>query len=212
MLIKHIGHSEFVIMLESGLIIATDPYDKECGYPERHIRADVVLVSHHHHDHDAVNMIDGHPMIIDTTGKHTLAPDITVTAYRVPHDDAGGSKRGFTLMFLIEAERMRIVHLGDIGCCLQNEYVMALAPADILMVPVGGYFTIDASQAKTISEVLGARVIIPMHYRTAFNPKWPIAEVDEFLELFSGECVERKAEALRITCDDILYQPRIAVI
>lgn len=212
MLIRHIAHSEFLLTLENGLKIVTDPYDSKCGYPEKRIAADAVLVSHHHHDHDAVNMIDGHPQIIDYTGTHTLAPDVTVTAIRAPHDDTGGFERGFTLLFLIEAERLRIVHMGDIGCDLQPEYVSALAPADIIMIPVGGYYTIDARRAKAISEVLSAKIIVPMHYRTELNSDWPIAKVDEFLSLFPQDNIESKAEVLRVTADDLEMQPRIAVI
>ena len=212
MLITHVGHSEFLITLENGFRIVTDPFDSECGYPIRDITADAVLVSHHHHDHDAVNLVKGHPQIIDCTGKHTLAQDIKVTAIRAPHDDENGKKRGFTLLFLLEAENIRLVHLGDIGCNLSSEYIMSLAPADILMVPVGGFYTIDAAQAKIASEALKARLIIPMHYRTKYNHDWPIATVDRFISLYPGIDIENKAQALRITSCDIDLQPKIAVL
>ena len=93
MLIKHIGHAEFLIETESGVRIVTDPYDASCGYPLRKVTADVALISHHHHDHDAVENLKGEPRIIDTAGENTPESGVKITALRGFHDDAGGGKR-----------------------------------------------------------------------------------------------------------------------
>ena len=211
MLIRHIGHAEFLIEAENGTRIVTDPYDASCGYPVRKIPADIALVSHHHHDHNAVENLKGLPRVIDTAGCFTPETNVKITALKGYHDDAEGSKRGETLLFLAETEGLRIVHLGDLGCALNAEQEKALAEPDILMIPVGGFFTIDAKQAKETAERLGARIILPMHYKTAFNADWPIAGPEDFLELYETKDVCRGAEALRVTKDDMACQPRIVL-
>lgn len=211
MLFKHIGHAEFLIETESGVRIVTDPYDAGCGYPVRPVAADVALVSHHHHDHDAVENLRGKPRVIDTAGRFTPETDIKVTAVRAFHDDTNGSKRGETLLFLIEAEGLRIVHLGDLGCGLNEEQQKILKNPDILMVPTGGFYTIDAIQAKEITEQLGARIILPMHYKTQFNSEWPISGPEPFLELFKPDDLCSGAEALRVTKADLDCQPKVVM-
>lgn len=211
MLIKHIGHAEFLIETESGVRIATDPYDAGCGYPLRKVAADAVLVSHHHHDHDAVENLKGEPRVIDAAGSYTPESGVSVTAVRGFHDDAGGSKRGETLLFLVETEGLRIVHLGDLGCPLDTEQAEILKNPDVLMVPVGGFYTIDAGQARDTAAQLGARIILPMHYRTAYNSDWPIAGPESFLDLYDPAVVCRDAEALRITAEDMECQPKVVV-
>ncbi len=211
MLFKHIGHAEFLIETESGVRIVTDPYDAGCGYPVRPVAADVALVSHHHHDHDAVENLRGEPRIIDTAGRFTPETGIKVTAVRAFHDDANGSKRGETLLFLIEAEGLRIVHLGDLGCGLNEEQQEILKKPDILMVPTGGFYTIDAIQAREITEQLGARIILPMHYKTQFNSEWPISGPEPFLEQFNPDDLCSGAEALRVTKADLDCQPKVVM-
>ena len=225
MLIKHIGHAEFLIETESGVRIVTDPYDAGCGYPLRKVTADVALISHHHHDHDAVENLKGEPRVIDTAvenlrgeprmidtaGENTPESGVKITALRGFHDDAGGSKRGETLLFLIEAEGLRIVHLGDLGCALDAEQAKILKAPDILMIPVGGFFTIDAAQAKETAALLGARIILPMHYKTEYNSEWPITDAEAFLSQYDPADVCRGAEALRVTKADMACQPKIVV-
>ncbi len=211
MLFEHIGHAEFLIETESGVRIVTDPYDAGCGYPVRQISADVALVSHHHHDHDAVENLKGTPRIIEKAGLYTPETDVKVTAVSGFHDDANGSKRGETLLFLIETEGLRIVHLGDLGCMLNREQQAILGRPDILMIPVGGFYTIDAYQAKETAEQLGARIILPMHYRTQYNRDWPISGPELFTEQFSPADVCKGAEALRVTKADLECQPKIVL-
>ena len=212
MLFQHIGHAEFLITLESGLRIVTDPYDASCGYPILRTKADAVLVSHHHHDHDAVENVDGYPQVIDYAGEHTLAPGVRVTGILGDHDDAGGSKRGKTLLFLLEAEDLRVAHLGDIGAPLTDEQRIVLQGIDVLMIPVGGFFTIDAEQARKTADQLEARVILPMHYKTKYNADWPIEGVHRFTALFDSKVVRTGGEALRITRGDLECHPRVVVL
>ena len=149
MIIRHIGHAEFLMETESGMRIVTDPYGEGCGYPVRKLKADAALVSHGHHDHNAVDTLEGLKIIIDRAGEYTPAPGIRVTALKGFHDDAQGSKRGETLLFLVETEQLRIVHLGDLGCMPDEEQIRQLARPDVLMIPTGGYYTIDGKTAQT---------------------------------------------------------------
>ena len=212
MLIEHIGHAEFLLTLESGFRIVTDPYDGSVGYPVRFVEADGVLVSHHHSDHDAVENVSGSPQIIDYAGLHTFAPGLTVTGILADHDDREGALRGKTLLFLLEAEDLRLVHLGDLGCLLDADQLEALGQADILLLPVGGFYTIDARTARDVAEQLDPRIIIPMHYRTEANADWPIGPVEDFTRLFDPSQIRSGSDILRVTKGDLSCQPHIVVL
>ena len=211
MLFRHIGHAEFLMETESGIRIVMDPYDAGCGYPVKPVEAEIALVSHHHHDHDAVENLRGKPEVIDRAGVYTPAEGVRITAVSGYHDDVQGAKRGETLLFLIEADGLRVVHLGDLGDRLSEEQANVLKEPDVLMVPVGGFYTIDGKQAKAIAEQLKARVVLPMHYRTEYNRDWPIAGIEVFLEGYDQGDVCRGAEVLRVTREDVECQPRIVV-
>ena len=211
MLIKHIGHAEFLIETENGTRIVTDPYGEGCGYPVRKLKADAALVSHGHHDHNAVDTLEGLKTTVDRAGIFTPAAGIRVTALKSFHDEAKGSKRGETLLFLLEADGLRIVHLGDLGCMPEEEQIRQLAQPDVLMIPVGGFYTIDGRQAAEIAGILGAKIILPMHYKTEYNSDWPISGPEDFVsEIHEGE-VCRGAEALRVTAQDMECQPRVVL-
>ncbi len=210
MIITCIGHAMFLFELDHGMRILTDPVDAASGYPVSPVQADAVLVSHHHHDHCALENAP-RAKVVETAGMHTLAPDVKVTAVQAWHDDAGGRKRGETLLFLLEAEGLRVAHLGDLGHLPTPEQVAALAPVDALLVPVGGFYTIDALQAREVSSLLRARVILPMHYRTDYTKDWPIAPVQDFLQLFpQGQCAQQPL--LRVTRGDLVCQKHVVVL
>ena len=101
MIFTCIGHAKFLIEMENGLRIVTDPYDKTCGYPVTPVAADVVLVSHGHHDHNAVETVTGEPHVISEAGEYELSDGTTIVAVEAFHDDAEGTKRGKTLLFSI---------------------------------------------------------------------------------------------------------------
>ena len=211
MLIQHIGHAEFLLETENGMRIVTDPFGEGCGYPVRKLKADAALVSHGHHDHNAVETLEGLKTTVDRAGIFTPAPGIRVEALRSFHDEVRGSKRGETLLFLLETEGLRIVHLGDLGCMPETEQIRQLARPDILMIPVGGFYTIDGKTARLIADKLRPRVILPMHYKTAWNADWPISGPEEFLEGIPEKDIRRDIEALRVTDRDLDCQPRVAL-
>lgn len=210
MIFTCIGHAKFLIELENGMRIVTDPYDAACGYPVAPIRADVVLVSHGHHDHSAVDTIPGTPRVISEKGEYDLGDGVTVVAVEAFHDDEQGAKRGRTLLFSIRAEGLNALHLGDLGHIPSAEQAEMLGAADVLMIPVGGFYTIDAAQAKETAALLQARVILPMHYRTRANADWPIAPVEAFTALYDIPAEE--VNLLRVAKGDMMCQPEVAVL
>lgn len=210
MIFTCIGHAKFLIELENGMRIVTDPYDATCGYPVTPVPADVVLVSHGHHDHNAVETIPGMPRVIDHAGEYDLGDGVTVTAVEAFHDEAEGTNRGKTLLFSIRAEGLNAVHLGDLGHIPTKEQCEKLGKVDVLMIPVGGFFTIDASAAKETAKLLQARVILPMHYKTRVNADWPIAPVEAFTSLY--ETPAEELDMLRAAAGDMMCQPEIAVL
>lgn len=210
MIIRCIGHAEFVLELENGLRIVTDPYDASCGYPVPPVQAHIALVSHGHHDHNAVENVQGLEQVIDAAGEYELDTDVRVIAIEADHDDAGGAKRGKTLLFAVEAEGLRVMHLGDLGHVPTQAQLDALGHADVVMVPVGGFYTIDAQSALETARLLKARVILPMHYKTSANAQWPITGVEAFTAL----CDEPAefVDLLRVAAGDLECQPAVAVL
>ncbi len=181
MKIKYLGHDSFMITSEAGRKIITDPYtvSDDLNYGEIKESADIVTVSHGHPDHNNVAAVRGNPELV----KGAVATDIKgipfkgITSY---HDEATGSKRGDNTIFCFDVDGIRICHLGDLGHQLDDKQVTDLGVVDILLVPVGGFFTIDARVASHVCRQIKPRVIIPMHYKTD-KCGFPIASVDEFL-------------------------------
>ncbi len=162
----------------------TDPYvtGGGIGYGEITESADIVTVTHDHADHNNVAAVKGKPEVVRGSARIKGIEFKGIPGY---HDDAGGKKRGTITMFCFEVDGIRVCHLGDLGHLLSGEQIAELGKVDILFVPVGGYFTIDARAATEVCNQVQPRVIIPMHW----NYKWgfpEIASVDNFLEGKAG--------------------------
>lgn len=181
MKIKWLGQAAFLITSDSGIKIITDPFapNERLTYDEINESADVVTVSHGHSDHSNIAAVRGNPKVLRETGE---AREIKFNAILAYHDDTGGSKKGSINIFCFEVDGLRVCHLGDLGHLLSDKQVAELGRVDILLIPVGGNFTIDARLAAEICGRLSPRVIIPMHYRNERCPNFPIATVDDFLE------------------------------
>jgi len=184
MKIKWYGHSSFGITTAAGVTIITDPYtvggyDGALAYKGGWPRADVVLQSHTHPDHTG-GKVPGNPVVIATSGAHQVK-GITFRGVVTGHDASGGRERGANNVFAFEADGLKVAFMGDLGHVLSAAQVDEIGAVDVLFVPVGGHFTIDAAAATKVAEQLKARVVIPMHYRTPAID-FPIAPVDEFLK------------------------------
>ena len=181
MKLTYLAHSTFLIETDDGARLITDPVDKGSGYDLHGAKADVVTVSHHHFDHDAVEeQITGDPVVIDTVGAFA-EKGFVIVGYPSFHDEVQGAKRGPNVLFKIEADGKTVVHLGDLGHDLDDETVKELKNADALLIPVGGTFTIDAKQAAVLAAKLEPKYVIPMHYKTE-QLTFSIAPLEPFLK------------------------------
>lgn len=207
MIIQWLGHACFAIQLQTGTTIITDPFDQSIGYPLPNLAADYITISHQHYDHNAVKTILGEPVIIEKEGQYNFT-EVNIVGIPSFHDSDGGKKRGKNIIYIIEAEGLRLCHLGDLGHVLTLEQVKAIGDIDVLFVPVGGYFTIDHNQAAKIVEQLGPKCVIPMHYKTEYID-FPISGADEFLRHYPGY---EKTQAFSITGKDLDLIPKVVLL
>lgn len=186
MKIKWLGHASFLITSDTGTKIITDPFEASYvasggpSYGEIKESADIVTVSHDHTDHSNVAAVKGNPEVVREVGI-TKVKEMDFKGTASYHDEAGGSKRGKNTIFCFEVDGIRVCHLGDLGHQLSDEQVSELGDVDILLIPVGGYYTIDAEAATQVCDQLKPKVVIPMHFKTD-KCGFPIAGVDEFLK------------------------------
>ncbi len=180
MKISWYGQSCFKIETKKA-VIATDPFNKEIGLTPPRFKAEIVTVSHQHSDHNNVSSLKGNPFIIEGPGEYEFK-DITVRGINSFHDQSQGKKRGLNTIFVIEVEDMRICHLGDFGQKeLTNEQLEELSEVDILMIPVGGVYTINGEKAADVINQIEPKIVIPMHYKIP-NLKVDLKKVDSFIK------------------------------
>lgn len=209
MIIRYQGHAFFMLELENGTTIAMDPYDELYRYPQRRLPADAVTMSHHHYDHDGIGAIINSFIAIDTAGVHKL-PGCTITGIPTCHDHHQGAHRGANTFFVVEAEGLRIGHAGDLGHLLTSEQIRQIGKLDILLLPVGGKYTIDAGEAVEVWKQLAPTVCIPMHYRTGYNEDMPVATVHDFLQCANAEYLTMPL--LRAAAGDMDQRPSVVVL
>lgn len=166
MIITWHGQSCFKIEGDKSSIV-TDPYGEGYGLKLPRLAADIVTSSHNHDDHNNIKAVkavgEGEPFIINSPGEYEIKDTFI---YGIPawHDDKQGAERGSNVIYRIEMEGISIAHLGDLGHLLEQEQIEKLEGVDILMIPVGGHFTIDGKQATQIISQIEPRIVIPMHY------------------------------------------------
>ena len=211
MLILYHGHSEFLLESASGFTLLTDPYDAHVGYPMGEYACGAVTVTHGHGDHCYTQKALGDPVIVNAAGVWQVSPEVHVTAIPGWHDEVKGAKRGPNLLMKIEMDGLNICHMGDLGCLPDAMQVKALGKIDVLMIPVGGFFTIDAETAKKTVDLLQPRIVIPMHYRTGANPDFPVSGPEDFLRLMGAENLS-PLPLLRVTKEDLSEQPRVVML
>ena len=186
------GHSCFTIDTAQGSV-TVDPFQDNYVPGLGVIRpvSDAVFCSHGHGDHHGVDAVQ-------LTGKECGVGVETISTW---HDEAQGTKRGANLIHIFSAEDMKVIHLGDLGCELTEEQIAALSGADVLLTPVGGFYTIDAKQARTIVDQIKPRVIIPMHYKGEGFGFDVIATADDFLSLWEGTVKVLEGNTVEVTAD-----------
>jgi L-ascorbate metabolism protein UlaG (beta-lactamase superfamily) len=215
MKIKWLGHACFLITSKGGVRIITDPYAVGGGINYSPIKeaADVVVVSHDHGDHSNVSTVQGKPEVVKGSGTKT-AKDIQFRGIATYHDTSQGKQRGTNTVFCFTVDDVKLCHLGDLGHVLSPGQVNEIGAVDIMFVPVGGFFTIDAPVASQVCDQLKPKVVIPMHFKT---PKcaYPIADAEDFLKgkrnvrKVGGSEVEFQREKLPAATEIMLLQPAL---
>jgi L-ascorbate metabolism protein UlaG (beta-lactamase superfamily) len=184
MKIKWYGHSAFLFTASDGTRVITDPYvpgsfSGAIRYGPIRDEAAAVTVSHHHQDHDGTARLSGKPKVIEGNGRFT-AGRFEITGVNTFHDARNGAERGRNTIYVFESEGVRVCHCGDLGHVLSPAQAAAIGRVDVLIVPVGGTFTVNAAEAHRVADILRPRVVIPMHYKTT-KLGFDIAGVENFL-------------------------------
>lgn len=211
MKITWIGHSCFKIEKDDYAIII-DPYADGSvpGYSPIREKADMVLCTHEHADH---NFRDG-VELIERTGIPFNIP-FNIEVIDTYHDEVRGAKRGPNKIYIIDDGETRVAHFGDLGCDLTPDQIEKLQNLDAAMIPVGGFFTIDAKQAAALVSVLNPKTVIPMHYRSdaeyfGYDVIGTVAEFAEIME--SVNTISKSEIAIRKTVEPtaqvLVLQPR----
>lgn len=188
--------------------VVIDPFDKSVGLIPPRVEGHIVLVTHDHKDHNNIKAIGGDPFVIDSPGEYEKS-GVKIIGIHSFHDDKKGSERGMNVIYVVTLEGIRVGHLGDLGQYeLSDEQKETLGEVDILMVPVGGVYTIDGERAASIVNSIAPKIVIPMHYKI---PGLSIAleNADQFLEEFGHK--GKPVEKLTIKKND-LPQERMEVI
>ena len=181
MKLQWMGHSCFKITLDNGKVLVTDPYDDTVGYPPLRVRADAALSSHGHFDHNYFAAIEGDFEVIDQPGEYERF-GARITGVPSFHDDQKGAKRGKNVIFAIEADGVKLVHLGDLGHQPDTEAQKAiLKDVDVLLIPIGGTFTITTPEAVKLIGNYRPAAAIAMHYQNRYCG-FPITDCAEFVK------------------------------
>ena len=185
--ISYFGLSAFKFK-GSGVAVVTDPYSKDAGLKWSKLGAEVVTVSHDHFDHNNVAGVEGtskrsQPLVVRAPGEYE-AEGVSIYGYPSWHDSKEGAERGKNVMFLIYIDGVRVLHLGDLGHTLTEKQVENLGDVDVLLVRVGGEYTIGVKEAVRVVEAIQPSVVIPMHYKVpglaaTFDK---LVGVDEFIK------------------------------
>lgn len=206
MIITWYGHSCFKIQTRpkrggEEITIFTDPFDKSIGLRPPQGQANIVTISHDHHDHNNPGFLKGDLFKIDAPGEYSIN-GVTIEGVDSFHDKNSGSESGRNTIFIFESEDVRLCHLGDLGHKLNEKQLDKINGVDILMIPVGGKYTISAQEAEQVIGQIEPKIIIPMHYRTKGTN---IQDIDDEKAFCSelGNCPKEKIQKFTFKKKDI---------
>ncbi len=215
MKVRWLGHAAFLITAQDGTTILMDPYESGAyggavGYSPIKEAVDIVTVSHdQHEDHNYTKAAVGNAVVLKGPGKDVVK-GVTITRIATFHDKSQGKERGPNCVVCVEKESLRICHLGDLGHVLEPSQVEAIGHVDVLLVPIGGTFTIDPDEATEVVRLLTPPIVIPMHYKT---PKcgFPLASVESFTKGKERVRYEKSSE-LAVEKETLPTQTHIVVL
>ncbi|MEI8360998.1 MAG: MBL fold metallo-hydrolase [bacterium] len=209
MIITWLGHSSFKIQDKTtagGVTLITDPYADSIGFKMPKLEADVVTISHDHEDHANFGAVRGTPYLINCAGEYDVK-GILIEGVEVSHDEKG--ERGKVIAFRIDLDDITVVHLSDLGTTLTPKQLEPLTGADILLIPVGGKYTLDAKKAVEVIAQLEPRIVIPMHYMVD-GLKYDLDPVEKFIKELGIK--PRHEEKLKISKKDLPVEDMELVI
>ena len=208
--IKYLGHASFYLKGKSASLV-TDPYEDSIGLKFPKVQADIVTVSHSHSDHNNANAVSDVKKVVEGPGEYEIQ-GISIVGFPTFHDDKKGTLRGKNTIYTIEMDNLRIVHLGDLGHPLKEKQFEELGEVDILMIPVGGFYTINFEQAVELVRSVESVVTIPMHYKTPMHSETfkDLTGVDEFVNAL-GLPVE-KSDKYTVTKDTLGELQKVVVL
>ena len=214
MIISWFGQSCFKIQGEKTTIV-TDPFDKTYGLKVPRLAADIITVSHTHNDHNNIKAVKGiteeKPFVVQGAGEYEIK-NVFIYGVVSYHDDQQGKEKGSNTIYRFEIDGVSIAHLGDLGHTLSNGQIEKLEGVDILIVPVGGTYTINSKQAVEVISQIEPRIVIPMHYNiSGLKMKNKIANVTDFCKEF-GACPTEEIDKLKITKKDLPQQDLKVII
>ena len=214
MKIKWYGHAAFKITTDGGVRVIIDPYQSGAfggalSYGKITEETDIVLTSHDHDDHNYTKDIKGTFKHFNKEGVYK-EKGLTIEAFPCYHDPSEGKERGNNLVFMIEADGLRLAHMGDLGHTLAQETVKKMGRVDIVLLPVGGFYTIDSDEAGMVMNDIKPKFTIPMHYKTP-KCEFPIAGIEAFTAGKKGIKMVNAYE-IEVNKDNLPKEPEIIVM
>ena len=165
--ISWLGHSCFQLRGKNVTLI-TDPFSPQLEHSLGKINAPIVTISHNHPGHNFTGGVDGDPRIVRGPGEYEIS-DVLITGVASYHDNKHGQELGRNTIYVIHMDDLIVCHLGDLGHILQEEQLEEVADADVLLIPIGGQHTINATQAAEVISQVEPHIVIPMHYSPSID-------------------------------------------
>lgn len=160
----YLGHASFLLR-HKNVRLVTDPFGEAVGFAQAKVEAEVVTISHSHFDHNDLSRVEGNPVVFRGPGEYEVK-GLSLTGLASWHDDQAGKERGSNTIFLIDIDEMRLAHLGDLGHNLTEQQLEAMDGVEVLLVPVGGTFTLGPAEAAALVRKISPSIVVPMHYKT----------------------------------------------
>jgi len=208
--IKYLSHSSFLIKTKDAKLVM-DPFDpKFIGLKFSKQEADIVTISHDHKDHSYTDLIEGEPLILTWPGQFEKK-GIRIWGFSSFHDKVEGKERGENIMYKLESEGISILHCGDLGMIPSDDQIEEIGDVDVLLVPVGGKYTITAEEAIHLIKKVEPAIVIPMHYGRPEIAVEGLAPLDDFLSKMGGDRIE-PLEKLVVKKEDFALDAAMRVV